>query len=128
VTALYLSPESVPTQRLLSALRVGEHQLYPSPAPAPTPTPIATWMAAPRVAASPSSSQATLSVQTYSSPGPVVFAPATPQFSFVADPTLAFKLRAANALATMSAGLIGCLLGAMAYRRARRGVLEPTSG
>jgi hypothetical protein len=30
-----------------------------------------------------------------------------------------FKLRAANAVATLGAGLIGCVLGAAAYRASR---------
>jgi hypothetical protein len=116
-TALVVAPQSVPTLRVITAAGLAEQPILPA-----TPPSFATgnlqssgawWNVGPGVPTSQfqSSPNATLSIVA-ASPVPVV---ATPTF----DITL--KLRAANAVALMLVGLLGCLLGLMAYRRAHGG-------
>ena len=120
VACLLMAPQSVPSYRILAAAGVGQTPITPVPLAAPQPA--ATWM----TPASPS----TLSVT--GGPNMPVYSPyappanarltvsATPVFFPTAVmPDITSKLRAFNAVATMIIGLLGCLLGVAAYRRAK---------
>ena len=114
LACLYLAPDSMPTRNLVNALappfdEVAQVQYAytapPIPLPASAPAPVAP----------------TPYYTPYAAPvgPPVVSAPVTISYSGSGVAGYYFKLRAANAVATLGAGLIGCVLGTAAYRRAR---------
>jgi hypothetical protein len=123
---LLMAPQSVPSLRILTAAGVGQTPSMPiAPAPVvafPTP-PSGTW------SSSATASGGTLSVSA--NPNVAAYAAPTTSLRFSSSPVPVFysapfaasditaKLRAFNAIATMIIGLLGCLLGVLAYRRAR---------
>lgn len=119
---LLMAPQSVPSYRILAAAGVG--QTPNTPVPLAALQPAATWV----TPASPSTLSVTggPSIPTYAPSAPVlsqagrITVSATPVF-FPAPimPDITSKLRAFNAIATMIIGLLGCLLGVAAYRRAK---------
>lgn len=111
---MLVAPHSVPTQRILIAAGVGESPIAPL---APTPTPNATfasgaWSLVPN--------SATATITTANPYSLNLAAPPTAAFvSFPSQVDITLKLRAANAVATMTCGLIGALLALVAYSRTR---------
>ncbi len=111
VLCLVFVPDALPTQRILAACGVGQDQLVFAPPPtmatgtfvASQPVPMSYG-----VASTGSSGSWTLQ-QRYASSIAVASQPST---------SAALKLRAANALTAMLAGLVGCVLGVAAFRRA----------
>jgi hypothetical protein len=115
LACLYLVPDSMPTRNLVYAIaapfdEVAQVQYaYASPAVAPMP-------------ASPVGPPGAPSYTPYAPPvatAPMMAAPITIGYSGSGVSGYYFKLRAANAVATLGAGLIGCVLGAAAYRASR---------
>jgi hypothetical protein len=119
---LLMAPQSVPSFRILMAAGVGQTPSQMAPAPMVASFP------APGIFSSSSTGVGTLSVtatpkiQTFGTPASswVVPTPAWTQVTPLSSmPDITPKLRAFNAIATMTIGLLGCLLGVLAYRRAR---------
>jgi hypothetical protein len=125
LVCLYLAPDSLPTSRLLVAMgAAGDESLanqLPMPAAAPNaqlrlfnvaPQPPATYQL---------QTSGTLTVNT----GAAVLSaaptnPAAVGKSYIAGLSFPLKLRSANAVGSMIAGLLGCLLAAVACRRRYR--------
>ncbi|HEX6963703.1 MAG TPA: hypothetical protein VF175_17685 [Lacipirellula sp.] len=117
---MLVTPNSVPTQRILLAAGVGQPPILPTPT-SPTPAPSATFAGSGAWNLVPNSGAATISNSPYS----LSLAP-PPTATFVSFPSefdVTLKLRAANAVATMTCGLFGALLALVAYRRTR--ILAP---
>jgi hypothetical protein len=116
---LLMAPQSVPSYRILAAAGVGQTPMTPGPLAAPPP---ATWVtpASPRML-SVTGSTAAATYSPYAPPANAsLTVSATPVFFPTAVmPDITFKLRAFNAIATMIIGLLGCVLGVAAYRRAK---------
>jgi hypothetical protein len=119
--SLYLAPDGVPTLRMLHAFGMGgAAPILPTPVIFPQPAPSAASLNLPQyagptatIAAAPAPVQPPSTYQVWS---PVTgLAQATPLF----NPLLAHRHRAANAVATIAAGLLGGLLGYAAYKRGR---------
>jgi hypothetical protein len=114
-----ISPDSVPTLRILTAAGVGQSPILPTPT-APVGPPTATF------------STGTLNftpgtvgtINSYALPNASSVWRSVPisRATFSSSPPfdITLKLRAANAVTLMLAGLLGILLGLMAYRRAQR--------
>ena len=101
LTCLHFAPDSVPTPRIVNACFLEKKE-----APA---------------------KQMTVAIDSgsqygYAIPIPVSAVPGLPSYSVVPDHIVRCG-RAANAVATMLCGLVGCLLGSLAYNRARRDAL-----
>jgi hypothetical protein len=116
---LLMAPQSVPSYRILSAAGVGQTPNTPVPLAAPPP---ATWF----TPASPSTLSVTggPSIPTYapqaaSANARITVSAAPVFFPTAIMPDITSKLRAFNAIATMIIGLLGCVLGVAAYRRAK---------
>jgi hypothetical protein len=110
---MYAAPHSMPTRHLVNALpgaeAISQVQVYPAPMPVIAP-------AAPTTAAP--------TAPRYVSPyAPTPVAPAIPPgaltVAYASAPGYAFQISASNAVGAMAAGLVGCLLGGLAYRRAQ---------
>ena len=120
---LLMAPQSVPSYRILSAAGVGQTPITPMPA-GPSPQALTWTPAAPATSSVTGGPNAATSAYPLYAPStanarvtliaPPAFAPQP-----VIMPDITFKLRAFNAIATMIIGLLGCLLGVLAYRRAR---------
>jgi hypothetical protein len=108
---LQVAPGAVPTKRILSAVVGQEFPVYyPPPMPVPA------------TAATPVLPQATEQIDTYIDSqvaSPVAMAPMTAYAAprLLIEQPFSSKLRTANAVGAMLFGLIGGLLGAMAFRR-----------
>jgi hypothetical protein len=121
--AMQLAPHSFPTRRLLTTFGANSEpvqvyplfnptQTYTDPAPT-TPIPSSPWNG---------------SALRYNAPysSPPATAPAVPYIPGAATPgviyvdAFAVRLRTANALTTMLAGLVGGMLGSLAYKNCRR--------
>lgn len=120
---LLMAPQSVPSYRILTAAGVGQTPpSMPISAPQPAMAATSTW-SAPAVSSRVILNGVTSQIYpTYVAPasGATLAVSAAPVF-FPAPiiPDITSKLRAFNAIATMIIGLIGCLLGVAAYRRAK---------
>jgi hypothetical protein len=99
-----ISPDSVPTLRILTATGIGQPPILPTPTTPVIPPAAATF------------STGTLSL----TPGSIGTINSSGAFSSSPPLDITLKLRAANAVTLMLAGLLGILLGLMAYRRAQR--------
>lgn len=114
---ILLAPQSVPTLRIVLATGVGQTPILPTPS---TPAP-ATWTAGGTFSGGTLSLRQSPNLPASIAPGsawavattPTVYSPAAAQLD------ITHKLRAANAVATMTLGLVGALLGLLAYSRAR---------
>jgi hypothetical protein len=114
---MLVAPNSVPTQRIVMASGVGQSVSYPTPIPAQPPMATGTLSLSTTYAAPPLFPTAGNSYSTWSPSQPAqVFVAATPTLSYY---DITFKLRAANAVATMICGLLGALVALVAYRRTR---------
>ena len=112
-SCMQLSPESIPTLRILTAAGGIPTPILPSPTIGFPATGSATFNSSGAIVTG--SSSFTPSTATWAlRPTPISLFPASPPFD------ISPKLRAANAIATMTIGLVGCLLGIVAFRRARR--------
>jgi len=129
--SLYFAPDGVPTLRVLQALGMGgAPPILPTPVITPQPTASALNFT-PRYAG-PSATIAAAPAPVQPTPPYQVWSPVTgPQqattfFRPYTNPLLAYRHRAANAVAAIAAGLLGCLLGYAAYKRGR-GPTTPAS-
>jgi hypothetical protein len=125
---LLMAPQSVPSYRILTAAGVGQTQPnLPISAIPPSATAVQPFY--PQISGT-ISVNATPKIQTFGTPASSWVAP-TPAWSLVAPlsamPDISFKLRAFNAVATMIIGLLGCLLGVLAYRRAQAALVRATA-
>jgi hypothetical protein len=110
---MLVAPENLPTQRVLTALGVIKEQIVFAPPQSPQAATGAWFLTAspaPNSYAMGSAQPATTLQATF---GPTLSTSSQPAAA------AALELRAANALATMFAGLVGCVLGALAYRQSR---------
>jgi hypothetical protein len=112
LACLYLAPNSMPTRHLASALPTPSDEVaqvqyaYATPTITPMPAaPSASTYPPPYVPAIPPTAQP-----------PIMAAPVT--FAYTGPVSFVFRFSAANALAVLGAGLVGCVLGAVAYRKA----------
>jgi hypothetical protein len=118
LTCLYVAPNSMPTRHLTNALPAPAsgispvQYVYPTPAVTPIPT-------TPNVSTGPA---------PYGPPLPPVAAPpimAPPlAVAYYGPDSYVFRFSAANAVAALGAGLVGCVLGAIAYRKAKSSDVE----
>jgi hypothetical protein len=107
------APESVPTLRILTVAGIGHQEL----APLTPPTPMlasGTFLSSSTVATG--NLNFTPSATVW--PAPTLYPISSLTGSVESNITP--KLRAANAVATMLIGLLGCLLGVLAFHRAQR--------
>jgi hypothetical protein len=130
---LLMAPQSVPSFRILTAMGVGQ-----TPATMPInaiPPPVVSFPASGTFSSSATSTgtpsvSAAPRIQTFGTPASSWIAPA-PAWSLVAPfpamPDVSYKLRAFNAVATITIGLLGCLLGVLAYRRAQTALVRATA-
>jgi hypothetical protein len=116
VICLQASPDSVPTGRLVAALSpqqiaIPQPMFYP-------PTPIVAYSAStPVYPAPPTAAGNAYTLQVGPAPAAAaVIAPAAAN-PYLEGEKMAVRVRAANAVATIAAGLIGAVLGAAAVRR-----------
>lgn len=118
--SLFFAPENLPTERVLTALGVIKEQIIFASPPAPQMA-SGGYFLAPAV---PNAYATGAALPTLSLRGTV-----TPTLGTTTQPPddALRKVRAANALATMVAGLIGCVLGALAYRQARSSLVTPSA-
>jgi hypothetical protein len=115
-----ISPDSVPTLRILTATGIGQPPILPTPT-TPVIPPAAATFSTGTLSLTPGSIG---TINSYALPN----APSgwrsvqSSSGAFSSSPPLdiTLKLRAANAVTLMLAGLLGILLGLMAYRRAQR--------
>ena len=123
-TGMMIAPDSVPTLRIITATGVARQPILPSPGPAGNFLPATGTFSSGTLNLSGPSSIAAVPTPRVSSAWSLV--PNT-ALGFNAPPTfdIALKLRAANAVALMLTGLLGCLLGLAAYRRAQRTAATP---
>jgi hypothetical protein len=112
LACLYLAPNAMPTHHLAGALPAPADEVsqvqyaYASPAITPLPaSPPPSTYPSPYAPAIPPSIQP-----------PLVAAPIT--IAYTGPVYFVFRFSAANAVAALSAGLVGCALGAVAYRQA----------
>jgi hypothetical protein len=128
LVCLYLVPDSLPTSRLLVAMgAAGDESLanqLPMPAAAPN-AQLRLFNVGPQPINSYLQTGGTLTVNT----GTAVLSaaptnPAAVGKSYVASLSFPLKVRSANAVGSMIAGLVGCLLAAVACRRRYRAVSE----
>ena len=116
VVCLHFSPESVPTGRLL--VSVFESPIAPPPAVYSAPV-----VSSPQVIYQ-SAPGGMVAIRQPQIPPGTGWRPNPARTVGVADYHTAFMARAANAIATMFSGLVGCLLGSLAYNRARRDAVQ----
>jgi hypothetical protein len=108
-------PESVPTLRILTAAGINGQELAPLTPAAPMPaTGMATFSSAGTIATG--NLNFTPSTTVWAAPTLYPISSLTGNV----EPIIKLKLRAANAVATMVIGLLGCLLGVLAFHRAQR--------
>jgi hypothetical protein len=125
--AMQLAPHSFPTRRLLTTFGANSEpvQVYPLANPtqayqgytdpeAPTPIPSTPWNGNSRRLYS-----APYAIPPTATPA-VPFIPAAPTPGVIYVDAFAVRLRTANALTTMLAGLVGGMLGSLAYKNCRR--------
>ncbi len=117
---LLMAPQSVPSYRILTAAGVGQTPITPMPKGPSAQALI--WSPAAPSTLSATGDPYTPTYPTYSAPAASarvsLIGPTFAQQPVIM-PDITSKLRAFNAIATMTIGLLGCLLGVAAYRRAK---------
>jgi hypothetical protein len=121
---LYVVPDRAPVRSLYVALQSASSEVvqvqYPAGAAMPLPAP-ATASASPLQPAPAPAYYQPYAAAPYQPYAQAPLAPSVAYSSVVQDGFFPQRIRAAHAITSMGAGLVGSLLGAAAYRRSRRG-------